>query len=332
MPLTRLLVFATWNRKPSPSESLLRCLHCVKPVTNQEEIHDDKQTLDPIHTDKTSSILKSEAKHEKVFSFLNNVCEKGFQTMKGIESKQSFSDFRSRNDFLKASVVRFERLQYLYTELKKSRPKTAKFCFPALSKKKIEKLKSIVVIDIDTVKSVTWIKVNRQLEVEDWNHAMLIPQMNMFNNVFLYDMAKSAVSKIPSGCIYIIRERDQSRKQKKGFSSMELHYRTLRSIFTTLLKLKAEVEDDPNVYVVNMWTMPEIYKSGGYWSFRDSNCEILQKAKDRKLDGTFVLHMQPNLLAQYNSVEDSNLQEQYASVALLANSFNVLVLRCYDKF
>ncbi|XP_033733206.1 uncharacterized protein LOC117322412 isoform X1 [Pecten maximus] len=365
MSRARFMVSSFWRKRCFPSDlsySCLKRLYCVKLTSNQKEIHGGQQIPAPIHdgqqmtihtpapihdgqqmtihTEKSSPKLMLDAKHEKkVLSFLNGVTEKSVLLMKGMKLDQALvtdiMNFRSRNakicdvnDLLKADVVSFVHLQSLCTELKKTYVQHNIFCYPELSRKKTKNLQSIVVIDIENLRSVSWIKVNRQLEVKDWGHATLVPDPDQrrFDHAFLYDVAKAALPEIPRGCSYIIKETGSETLKRNKLSSQAIHIRILRSIFTTLLKLKVYEVDESSVHTVNMHVMPEIYSSVGKWFHYVSNCEILKQGLDGKLEKTFVLQIPTKLLVQYNNICDDLLQEQYASVALLANSFYKLVL------
>ncbi|XP_033730229.1 uncharacterized protein LOC117319545, partial [Pecten maximus] len=184
-------------------------------------------------------------------------------------------------------------------------------------------LQSIVVIDIETLRSVSWIKVNRQLEVEDWSHAMLIenPNIKISDHVFHHNVAKAAVSRIPKGCIYIVRDTSlQFRNDKLVKAKDELHYRVMHSVFMTVLKSSLE-EKDSDVYVVDMKKIPDIYDTLVVKYFDITHVNNYRLLMDvRKNPDLFRIQMTsfPNI--------HHLLHDQYACVALLANSFCKLVL------
>ncbi|XP_033733190.1 uncharacterized protein LOC117322410 [Pecten maximus] len=316
------------------SYSYLKRLYCEKlQSANQRKFCDDKQTAHTFPRDQTLPML-NENHRSNILSIINDLPEKQFRSLKEMQTKQSLAEnilkFRFKNgkisdvnELIKNNVASFECLQNVCTELQSLELLHQDFCYPGLLRRQIENLQSIVVIDIETLRSVSWIKVNRQLEVEDWSHAMLIenPNIKISDHVFHHNVAKAAVSRIPKGCIYIVRDTSlQFRNDKLVKAKDELHYRVMHSVFMTVLKSSLE-EKDSDVYVVDMKKIPDIYDTLVVKYFDITHVNNYKLLKDvRKNPDLFRIQMTsfPNI--------HHLLHDQYACVALLANSFCKLVL------
>ncbi|XP_069122953.1 transcription elongation factor, mitochondrial-like [Argopecten irradians] len=345
MSRARFLFSALWREKSRTLEkgltySCLKRLYCIKLTPNNKEIHDDRQVpADPVYIPLPKLVV--DAAHEKrVLRLLNSIKEnkKNVQVAKGIKLEESLVtdivNFRSKNgkigevkDLLKANVVSFEHLQSLCTEVLRKTTQNSTFCYPAISSEKIKSLQSLVVIDLN-LQSASWIKVNRDGKVDDWSHVSLNSTkiFRKFDHSFLYEVARSTLHQIPEGCCYIVKETMPKVGRNFTLHSMEIYSRVLRSIFMTLLKLKMEDMDEPNVHSVNVQKMPDIYNSSGNWFRYNANCDILKQSLDGELLNMWMLQIQPTFLDKYNTTSPDRLREQCASVALLANCFYNLVL------
>ncbi|XP_060076529.1 uncharacterized protein LOC132556157 [Ylistrum balloti] len=317
----------------------LRRLYCETLTSNKREFYNDEQTATPFQSVETSPVLKLNERHQKrILSVLNDLSAKTLCSLTEMESTQSLvknileyrlknGKISSVNELLKANVGSYECLQSMCKELQPLELLYTHFCHPGLLERQIEKLQSIVVIDINVTKSVTWIKVNRQLEVEDWNHVFLSEELtvNLFDHVSHHQMIKAALAEIPGGCVYIIREpvRKYRKQNLYKYDKEDLYNSMLRSIFMTMLRARIETEDS-DVQVVDIKRIPDIYKTDIVKHFGAAyvnNYKLLRKTMNENQPD--ILKIQ---LESFPELHDITLREQHASVALLANSFYKLVL------
>ncbi|XP_069122954.1 uncharacterized protein [Argopecten irradians] len=336
MTSTQSSLTGVWRKMKRLRSPINRSYNCLQrlysekvALTHQQEF--DKQTGNQSPRNPTLPTIQHQ---NDILSIINDLPEKLLRSLKEMECKQTLVEnilkFRFKNgkiselnDLIENKITTFECLQAMCTDLKYVELLHKDFCFPGLLQRQIQNLQSLVVIDIETLMSVSWIKVNRDGEVENWDHAMLIedPKVKMSDHVLHYQLAKAAVARIPKGCMFVIRDTSRLFQKTKLTNSMdELHYKVMYSVFMTVLKSSLE-KDTSEVYVVDMKKLPDIYNTDvvKHFDIRYMNSYKYLKSLMRHDDLGIQLPSVPDFT-------EAHLKEQYASVALLANSFYKLVL------
>lgn len=256
-----------------------------------------------------------------------------------IVHREKFGEFTSITDISKVPGMGMIGLQKLCNILKnvnyeKLREDAEKMTTedvkvqPNLSKDMCKSIESLVSIDIQADR-ITWLKMNRDLHIDDWQQVKIFnkPYMKYEHNVY-FEKVMEAVNKIPAADIYTL-EKMLYRYSNLRVVPFVLNLRIIEAMLVSILNKNFKEDHTHRVYTIKPQAISKLFnlsiggeRVSGQHIFRD----IINKRSDPDLGVTMADNLS-NQFFQYDGIQ----QEKITCCLLQALAVYKLVILSENK-